>query len=261
MNDKLILIEKRGRIGIMTVNRPDTMNALNTPMLKALEDALGILERDNDVRVIVITGAGEKAFVAGGDIAELNSRRGLAHYSEFGEDVERIFRRFETCDKPTIAAVNGWALGGGMELMLALDIRIISDTVKIGLPEVKLGLFPGGGGSQRLMRQIPLCRAKEIMFTGDSLTAVEAVSLGIANRAVPKEKLMDEALELAERIAEKSPLVIRLLKRSMLYGSDMPLPAALAYEQALIGLVLDSEDAHEGCSAFVEKRHADFAGR
>jgi len=261
MSDKLVLIEKRGRVGIMTVNRPDTMNALNTPMLEKIENALGILERDNDVRVIVITGAGEKAFVAGGDIAELNSRKGLAHYSEFGEDVERIFRRFETCDKPTIAAVNGWALGGGMELMLALDIRIISNTVKIGLPEIKLGLFPGGGGSQRLMRQIPLCRAKEIMFTGDPLNAVEAVSLGIANRAVPKEKLMDEALSIAERIAEKSPLVIRLLKRSMLHGSDMPLPAALAYEQAMIGLVLDSEDAHEGCSAFVEKRRAEFVGR
>jgi len=146
MSDKLVLIEKRGRVGIMTVNRPDTMNALNTPMLEEIENALGILERDNDVRVIVITGAGEKAFVAGGDIAELNSRKGLAHYSEFGEDVERIFRRFETCDKPTIAAVNGWALGGGMELMLALDIRIISNAVKIGLPEIKLGLFPGGGG-------------------------------------------------------------------------------------------------------------------
>jgi enoyl-CoA hydratase len=261
MNDQLVRIEKKGRIGIMTVNRPATMNALNTPMLNALEDAIGALERDDEVRVIVITGAGEKAFVAGGDIAELNSRRGLAHYVEFGEDVERVFRRFETCDKTTIAAVNGWALGGGMELLLTLDIRILADHVKVGLPEIKLGLFPGGGGSQRLMRQIPLCRAKEIMFTGEPITAAEAVTVGVANRSVPKDKLMAETMALAEKIAEKSPLVLKFLKRSMLHGFDMPLAAALPFEQALISLVFDSDDAHEGCFAFVEKRRAEFKGR
>ena len=209
----------------------------------------------------MITGAGERAFVAGGDIADLNSRRGLKHYEEFAEIVHRVFRRVEACDKPTIAAVNGWALGGGAELLLCTDIRLIADNAKIGVPEITLGLFPGAGGSQRLIRQVPLCRAKELMFTGDRLSADEAVALGLANRVVPQARLMDEAMTLAKRIAEKSPLVLKLLKRAMRDGLDMPLTSALAHEQAVIGLVLDSDDAHEGCTAFLEKRPAQFKGK
>jgi enoyl-CoA hydratase len=260
MSEAGILSETTDGVGILTINRPQTLNALDVPTLLELEAALSRLEMGQAVRVIVVTGAGERAFVAGGDIADLNSRRGLAHYQEFAEVVHRVFRRFELCDKPTIAAVNGWALGGGAELMLSLDIRLVADTAKIGVPEITLGLFPGAGGSQRLARQIPLCRAKELMFTGERLSAAEAVALGLANRVVPQASLMEEALALARKIAEKSPLVLKLLKRAVRDGLEMPLPSALAHEQAVIGLVLDSDDAHEGCTAFLEKRPPHFKG-
>lgn len=260
MTEQAILTEKRGAVGILTINRPKTLNALNVPTLLEMEAALTAFEADDEVRAIVITGAGERAFIAGGDIADLDSRRGLAHYQEFAEVIHRVFRRFEDSDKPTIGAINGWALGGGTELLLTLDIRLVAEDARLGLPEITLGLFPGAGGSQRIIRQIPLCRAKELMFTGDQITAAEAVALGLCNRTVPKAELMAQALALADRMAQKSPLTLKLLKRSLRQGIEMPLGAALSHEQAMIGLVLDSNDAHEGCRAFLEKRPAQFKG-
>jgi len=256
-----VLVETADHIAVLTINRPQVLNALDVPTLLDLEAAFERLERDDDVRVIIFTGAGDRAFVAGGDIADLNSRNGLAHYREFAEIVHRVFRRIEVCDKPTIAAVNGYALGGGTELVLATDIRILADTARLGLPEITLGLFPGAGGTQRIMRQVPPCRAKEIMFTGEHISAAEAVAIGLANKVVPKESVLSEARSLAAKIAAKSPLVLKLLKRTLINGADMPLSAALPLEQSMIGLVLDSSDAHEGCKAFLEKRVPIFTGQ
>jgi len=256
-----ILLEVQDGVALVTLNRPERLNAYTPTMGDELAEAFAACEADDAVRAIVVTGAGDRAFLAGGDISDLDSRKGLQHYEEFAEVIHRVFRRFEVCDKPTLGAINGWALGGGTELLLALDIRLVAQEAKLGLPEITLGLFPGAGGSQRIIRQIPLCMAKELMFTGDQISAAEAVRLGLCNRAVPRDQVLAETMKLAQRIAEKSPLVLKLLKRALRDGADMPLAGALAHEQAMIGLVLDSADAHEGCKAFLEKRTPKFSGR
>lgn len=254
-----VLLEREKEIAVITINRPETMNALDMATLAELDDAFGQSAADAEIRVTIITGTG-KAFVAGGDIADLNSRRGLHHYLELAERLHRVFRKIELSEKPTIAAVNGFALGGGTELVLCTDIRVAARSARFGLPEINLGLFPGAGGSQRLLRQVSLCKAKELMFTGDRITADAAERLGLINRVVEDHLLMDEARSLARVLAQKSPLVLKLLKRALNDGAEMPLSAALRHEQAMIALVLDSADAHEGCSAFLEKRQARFTG-
>jgi enoyl-CoA hydratase len=256
-----ILTTRDGPVGILTINRPETLNALDIATLEALERELTALEADSAIRVIVVTGAGDKAFIAGGDIADLASRQGLSHYLEFAEVIHRVFRRFEASDKPTIGAINGWALGGGTELALCLDIRLAAETARFGLPEITLGIFPGAGGTQRLMRQVAPAVAKELMFTGRRIEAADAMAIGLVNRLVPAAELMAETMKLAQEIAAKSPLVLKLLKRAILHGRDMPEAAALAYEQAMISLALDSTDAHEGLKAFLEKRKPEFRGK
>lgn len=260
MTDTTVLTSREGAVGVLTLNQPERMNRLDVPMMLAMEKALDTLESDSDVRVIVITGADDRTFMAGGDIEDLAQRQPLTWYEEFGKLVHHIYRRIEVCDKPTIAAMNGWALGGGMELMLTTDVRVMAAEAKIGLPEIKLGIFPGGGGSQRLMRQIPMCQAKHLMFTGDFLDASQALALGLVNEVVPRADLMHRALALGERMAGHSPLTLKLLKQAMLNGSEMPLSAGLAYERAMLSVVFDSADAREGCQAFLEKREALFKG-
>jgi enoyl-CoA hydratase len=261
MSDDLVTYAQDGAVAIITLNRPKSLNPLNAATIEALDAAVIRAETDKSVRVLVFTGAGDKAFVAGGDIPELVTRGGLEHYLEFGERIHAVFRRIETCDKPTIAAINGWALGGGTELLLSTDIRVAVQSAQLGLPEINLGLFPGAGGSQRLMRQIPLCKAKEMMFMGSRITATEAERLGLINKVVPDETLMEEVMKMANAMAQKSPLVLKILKRAMVDGDEMPLRAALRHEHAMIGLVFDTNDAHEGCTAFIEKRRADFQGK
>lgn len=261
MNDRPVLTTREGAVGIMTLNRPEVLNQLDVPMLLAMEAALTELEADDEVRVIIVTGAGDRAFMAGGDIADLNRRRGVQHYDQFTLHVVRVFRRFETCPKPTIAAVNGYALGGGTEFLLTFDLRLMAQEAKLGLPEMRIGLFPGGGGSQRLMRQIPMCHAKMMMLTGDHMSADEAVRIGLVNKALPRGHLMLEAMTLAHRLAGNPAWAMRMLKSTMLHGADMPLSAALMHEAAMISLVFDTEDAHEGCTAFLEKRAPVFKGR
>jgi enoyl-CoA hydratase len=256
-----VTIERRGAVALITINRPETLNALDMATLADLDARVSEAERDDAVRVVVFTGAGSRAFVAGGDIADLNSRQGLPHYLELAERLHSVFNHIERLDKPTISAINGWALGGGTELLLCTDIRIAAASAKLGLPEITLGLFPGAGGTQRLIRQIPLCKAKELMFVGDRISAEEAQRLGLINKVVEDTKLQEEVFAFADRIAAKSPLVLKLLKRTLADGEEMPLRAALRHEQAVIGLVLDAKDAHEGCSAFLEKRAAEFKGQ
>ena len=261
MSDDTITTSIAENIGTLSINRPKALNALNTATLEKLSSNFADLETNDDVHVIVITGAGDRAFVAGGDIADLASRGGLKHYLEFAELIHGVFRQIEVCKKPTISAVNGWALGGGVELILATDIRVAVEDAALGLPEITLGLFPGAGGSQRLLRQVTPCQAKELMFTGDRISAQEALRIGLVNKVVSREELMPEVMKTAQKIASHSPLVLQLLKRNLTHGQDMPLAAALAHEQAMIGLVLDTADAHEGCSAFLEKRPAEFRGK
>jgi len=260
MSDEAVLYEVRDGAAVLTINRPRTLNALDLPTLDALEAQFRRAEADDAVRAIIFTGAG-KAFVAGGDIADLESRRGLPHYLEFGERIHAVFSAIEALDKPTIAAVNGWALGGGTELLLCTDLRIVARSAMLGLPEITLGLFPGAGGSQRLMRQVSPCKARELMFLGERISAEEAERIGLVNQVVDDGEALNASLEIAGKLAARSPMTLKLLKRTLRDGAEMPPSAALRHEQAMIGLVLDSEDAHEGCSAFIEKRPAVFQGR
>jgi enoyl-CoA hydratase len=260
MSDDAVLYETKEATALLTINRPRTLNALDLPTLDALEQTVLRADRDPAVRAIVFTGAG-KAFVAGGDIADLESRRGLAHYLEFGERIHAVFARIEALDKPTVAAVNGWALGGGTELLLCTDIRVVARSAMLGLPEITLGLFPGAGGSQRLLRQISPCKARELMFLGERITAQEAERIGLVNAVVDDGEALAAALEIGAKLAAKSPMTLKLLKRALRDGAEMNPSAALRHEQAMIGLVLDSRDAHEGCRAFLDKRPAQFEGR
>ena len=255
-----LLLERDGALAIVTVNRPDKLNALNAATLGELEATLGELRDDAQVQVVIVTGAGEKAFVAGADIAELAKLDALSG-RETARRGQRVFRSLELFPKPVIAAVNGFALGGGCELALACHVRIASENAAFGLPEVGLGVIPGYGGTQRLARLVGRGRAIEMVLTGQRITAAEAQRIGLVNRVVPGGSLLGEARALAAAILANGPVAVRAALESIQRGLDMPLDAGLAFEANVFGVVCATEDMREGLAAFLEKRKPTFQNR
>jgi enoyl-CoA hydratase len=255
-----LLIERDAAVAIVTINRPKVLNALNVATLDDLRRAALELKRDDAVRAIVITGYGDKSFVAGADINELAAldARGAEEASRFGQ---RVFGRLERSPKPVIAAVNGYALGGGCELSLACHIRLASENAVFGLPEVTLGIIPGYGGTQRLPRLVGLARAIEITLTARRVKADEAERIGLVNRVVPQAQLVEEAVKLAEAILKNGPLAVSAALDALLCGPGLPIEDGERLESVRFGLLAASEDMHEGMKAFLEKRPAQFRGR
>ena len=257
---KTLIYEKKDNIGVLTINRPDKLNTLSNELTEELVQFLNEAEKDADLRALVITGAGEKAFVAGADINELIVRDGI-----MGRDVSRfrqdLFARIENLPIPVIAAVNGYALGGGLELALACNIRIASQKAQFGAPEVKLGIIPGDGGTQRLPRLVGLGRAMELVLTGDFIDAAEAYRIGLVNRVVPPEKLMEDVMELAKKIASRPPLAIKYAKEAVNRSQEGDTASGYALESYLHALACTTEDKAEGVAAFLEKRKGDFKGK
>ncbi len=255
-----LLVERDGAVATLTINRPHVLNALNRSTLADLRQALAEVKEDGQVRVVIITGAGDKAFVAGADIGEL-AVLSPALGREHALAGQEVFDRIETLGKPVIAAINGYALGGGCELAMACTLRIAAEGAKLGQPEIKLGILPGYGGTQRLPRLVGKGRAMEMMLTGAPIPAAEAERIGLVNRVVPRATLLEEAKRLAIDLAGQAPLAVRYILTAVNAGTEMPLADACGYEATLFGLIASSEDMREGTRAFLEKRTPAFTGR
>ena len=255
-----LLFEVKGNIGIITLHRPKALNALNTELLQELGNLLDRIKDDKSLEIVIITGSGEKAFVAGADIAEMQKLTAIEgrNFGKIGQDV---FNKLESLPQPVIAAINGFALGGGCELAMACDIRIASEKAKFGQPEVSLGITPGFGGTQRLPRLIGKGRAKELIFTGDIIDAGEAYRTGLVNKVVAPEELMNAAQVMAEKILSRAPVAVQLSKAAVNEGLNMDLASGIAYEAEVFGLCFATDDQKEGMTAFVEKRKANFTGK
>jgi enoyl-CoA hydratase len=258
MGYKNLIFEKKDGVAIVTMNRPEAMNALNSETFHELNDVLDDLEKDAGIGVVIITGAG-KAFVAGADIVEMKDMDGQQSrtFSKLGQ---QVFRRMETMEKIFIGAINGFALGGGCEYAMACDLRIASEKAKFGQPEVNLGVTPGFAGTQRLPRLVGLARAKELLITGDMITAEVALSWGLINSVVAPENLMDEAKSLAQKILSKGPVSIKMVKACINRGMQVDIDTAAAIEADAFGLCFASGETREGMTAFLEKREAKFRG-
>ena len=255
-----LIVEVADRIATVTVNRPDKLNALNSATEAELQDAFQQLARDAAIGGIIVTGAGEKAFVAGADIEEL-SGLGASEGKEFAFRGQTTFTRIAQCPKPVVAAVNGYALGGGCELAIACHLRVASESAKFGLPEVSLGLIPGHGGTQRLARIVGVGRALEMVLTGRQVPAVEAFRWGLVNGIAAPGELLEAARHHLEPILSKGPLAVQYALESTLRGGDLALDDGLYLEATLFGMACGTDDMKEGTKAFLEKRKAEFKGR
>ena len=255
-----LLIERDGAVAILTFNRPKVLNALNTQTLTELSSALAAFKDDGEVRAIVLTGAGEKSFIAGADINELAVQTPIEG-KEHARRGQPIFDAIENLGKPVIAAVNGFALGGGCELAMACTIRIAADTARFGQPEINLGIIPGYAGSQRLPRLVGKGIALEILLTGDMISASRAFEIGLVNRVVPAAELMAEAKKLAQALASKAPIATRYIIEAVNQGLDAPLTVGQYVETALFGAIASSADMKEGTKAFLEKRKPVWQGK
>ena len=253
MELKNVILEKEGHLAIVTINRPKALNALNSETLKELDVIIEDLENDNEIYAVILTGAGDKAFVAGADISEmkdLNEDQGR----EFGILGNKVFRRLEDLNKPVIAAISGFALGGGCEIAMACDIRIASEKAVFGQPEVGLGITPGFGGTQRLARIVGLGKAKEIIYTAKNIKADEAYRIGLVNQVVAIEDLMDEAKKMALHIMANAPIAVKLCKDAINRGMQVDIDKAVMIEAEDFGKCFSSADQKEGMTAFLERR-------
>lgn len=259
MESRNLLVEKKGSVALVTINRPEVLNALHSSVIVELLELLELLNRDATVKVIVLTGSGDKAFVAGADIAEMTDFN-VSQALGFARTGQQLVNFIGAMTKPVIAAVNGYALGGGMELALACDFIYASETAKMGLPEVTLGIMPGFGGSQKFARLLGRCRANELILTGRMLTAAEAKEWGVVNAVFPAAELVEKALETAARIAGNGMLGVASAKDAVRRGLDMAEADGMDYEAVLFASLFATADQKEGMKAFLEKRRADFTG-
>jgi enoyl-CoA hydratase len=254
-----IELQKENGIAIILINRPDKHNAFNSNVIEEISLAVEDISRDDNVRVVILTGSG-KHFAAGADVEELKALEDPTQAYALIKKYTDVYEKLESLEKPLIAAVKGFTLGGGCELMLCADIVIADSTAKIGLPEVKLGILPGGGGTQKLARLIGSNRAKEYLFTGEPMDAFQALSFGIVNRVVDSDKLMDEAKGLAHKIAKRPPRAVQFIKQCVNYGTEIDLKTALQIEKYTFSMLCGTQDKKEGFSAFLEKREPLFKG-
>jgi enoyl-CoA hydratase len=260
MSTPVLQIDTHHGIRTVTINRPDKLNALNAATLDALDAAFANAAADDSVRVVVLTGAGPKAFVAGADIAEMNTLSPVQG-RDFSLRGTRMMRRVEKLNKPVIAMINGFALGGGLELAMCCHLRIAADSAKLGQPEINLGLIPGFGGSQRLLRLCGRAATLELCLTGTPINAERALQLGIVNRVVPAAELEAETTKLATQLANAAPLALRGMIDCVNVGSECGIEEGLEYESAQFGLMFATDDMREGTGAFLEKRKPSFHGR